>query len=167
MAERLSSPIVLTSTVQLLNALFSGKSSAARRMSALPNSVIIVDEVQAVPTGSTFLFSMAMNYLARFCGCLIILCTATPPSLESIKYPVRMAEQPDIVGNTSELFSAFKRTELISFPGKKFSAETLSAFTLEKLEENVSCLVIMNAKASAKKLFSLISRPNCEGPWFI
>ena len=155
LSERLDKPIVVTSNVQLLNSLFSGKSACARRMSALVNSVIVVDEVQAVPSGSTYLFSMAMNYLARFCNCLAILCTATPPALENIAYPVRLSPNPDVVGDISELFAAFKRTKIKMVPGKMASASDVCGFVIDRLQENQNCLVIMNTKAAARKLFEL------------
>lgn len=160
-SERLDRPIVLTSTVQLLNTLYAGKSACARRLAAFTDSVIIVDEVQAVPTDSIYLFSMAMNYLARFCNCLIILCTATPPALDQIKYPVRFASKPDVANNSSELFAAFQRTQIITFSGRRFGMSDMSNFVLKKMEENRNCLVIMNTKATAQKLFRLVSEAAC------
>lgn len=153
LSERLDAPIVFTSFVQLLNALYSGKGASARRFSALSNSVIIIDEVQAVPLNSTYLFDLGINFLSRFCNCPVILCTATPPALEGIKYPVRMSQKPDIIENSPELFEAFKRTRIISYPGSRFDTAALSDFALEKLRENQSCLVIVNTKAAAKKLY--------------
>jgi len=154
--ERWDAPIVMTSTVQLLNTLFSERPASARRMAALANSVIIVDEVQAIPTSCTYLFSLAVNFLAYFCNCVVILCTATPPELTNLKYSVRIGTPPDVVDNISELFHTFKRTQIITKPGEKYNNEELVAFILDKLNSLKNCLVIMNTKTTAKKLYNSI-----------
>lgn len=43
----LQSPVIATSAVQFLDTLFASKTSAVRRMQALGNAIIIVDEIQA------------------------------------------------------------------------------------------------------------------------
>lgn len=65
-----NAPIIITTLVQFLNTLFAGQTSAVRRMAALRNSVIVIDEVQSVPRNMLTLFNLAMNYLAVFCGCI-------------------------------------------------------------------------------------------------
>ena len=164
--ERWDAPIVMTSTVQFLNSLFSARSSSARRMAALTNSVIIVDEVQAIPTPCTYLFNLAVNFLAHFCNCIVILCTATPPELSSLKYPVRISTPPDVVDNISELFYAFKRTRILANPAKKYSIDELTSFILDKLNNVNNCLIIMNTKTTAKRLYKTI-KSNLHGDWII
>ena len=52
-------PIVITTLVQLLNTCFSGRTSAIRRFHALCRSVIVIDEVQTVPSKMLTLFNLA------------------------------------------------------------------------------------------------------------
>ena len=59
LAEHWNSPVIITTMVQFLNTLFSGKTSAVQRFHSLSNSVIIIDEVQTVPYRMLSLFSMA------------------------------------------------------------------------------------------------------------
>ena len=47
---------LIPTLVQLLNCLFDGKTSSIRRFQALCNSVIVIDEVQTVPTKMLSLF---------------------------------------------------------------------------------------------------------------
>ena len=58
LAENWSAPIIITTMVQLLNTLFSDKTSCIRRFQALCGSVIVIDEVQTGigRTGSLFAF---------------------------------------------------------------------------------------------------------------
>lgn len=51
-----NAPIILTTLVQLLNTLFDGKTTSIRRFQALCDSVIVIDEVQTVPTKLLSLF---------------------------------------------------------------------------------------------------------------
>lgn len=75
-------PIIITTMVQLLNTLFAGKTSNIRRMQALCNSIIVIDEVQTVPDKMLSLFNLALNFLAKICNATIILCSATQPCFE-------------------------------------------------------------------------------------
>ena len=80
-----NAPIISTSAVQLLNTLYSGSKSSVRRMHTLCNSVIIFDEVQAIPDKCKELFNLAVNFLTQFCNTTVVLCSATQPSLTRIK----------------------------------------------------------------------------------
>lgn len=156
--ERLDKPIILTSMVQFLNALFSGKSGATRRLTAFSNSVIILDEVQAVPTSSLYLFNLGINFLAEYCHCLVILCTATPPALENIQYPVKLKQEPDIIARNPALQEAFRRTCLRVKLDEKFDSEALAKFAMQKTREERTSLLIVNTKSVAKKTFDIVGK---------
>lgn len=79
LTETWESPIIITTLVQLLNALSSGKTTAIRRFHSLCGSIIIIDEVQTVPSKMLSLFSLAVNLLAEICGATVVLCSATQP----------------------------------------------------------------------------------------
>ena len=49
LTERWDSPIILTTMAQFLNTLFSGGIHGVRRIHNLANSIIIFDEIQAIP----------------------------------------------------------------------------------------------------------------------
>jgi len=151
-SERWDAPVIFTSLVQFLNALYSGKSAAARRMCALANSVIIIDEVQAVPLTSQYLFDLGVSFLAEACGCIVVLCTATPPALEKLPYPLRFSR--DIISDTDALYEAFRRTEIDTSmtEGRPREPDEIAAFLAEKQAAEGSVLAIMNTKGLAKKL---------------
>lgn len=77
LVETWDAPIIVTTLVQLLNTLFSGKSDCIRRFQALCNSVIVIDEVQTVPSKMVSMFNLAINFLSKICGATIVLCSAT------------------------------------------------------------------------------------------
>ena len=163
--EKWDSPVIATTMVQLLNTLFSGKSSAIRRMHRLADAVIIIDEVQSIPLKCVHLFNLAVNFLTQICGAVVVLCSATQPTMEQTKFPLLLDEQNSMTGDTAEDFAVFHRTDVISaVTPHGFSFEEAADFCAEKYEENGNLLLIVNTKAAAKALFLLMQErcPDAE-----
>ncbi|MCM1328648.1 MAG: CRISPR-associated helicase Cas3' [Ruminococcus sp.] len=159
--ERWENPVIATTAVQFLNTLFSGKMSSVRRFHNLANSVIIIDEVQSLPIKCVYLFNLAMNFLSRVCGSVIVLCTATQPALEQVRYPLLLDGEESMTGDVSEDFKSFKRTELISdIRTEQYTYEQAADYAYEKFLENKNLLMIMNTKKAAAELFKLL-REKC------
>ena len=88
-SEKWDSPVIATTMVQLLNALFSGKTTDVRRMHRLTRSVLIIDEVQSLPIKCVYIFNLAMNFLSTVCSATVVLCTATQPPFDKLdKFPL-------------------------------------------------------------------------------
>ncbi|HKM41744.1 MAG TPA: CRISPR-associated helicase Cas3' [Methanocorpusculum sp.] len=155
LTERWDSPIILTTTVQMLNTLFLDKTSSVRRMHNLANSIIIFDEVQAIPVKCLCMFNAALNFLSEICGTTIILCTATQPKLDMVKPPLRISNPADMV---TVDFEKFRRTNVCDarLPNG-YSAPDLAEFVLENLKDNDKILVILNTKTAVKNLYTQLS----------
>ncbi len=65
LCENWNAPIIITTTVQLLNTLFDARTSCVRRMHALCGSVLILDEVQALPQKLISMTNEALNFFIR------------------------------------------------------------------------------------------------------
>lgn len=150
LTENWQAPLIITTLVQLLNTLFSGRTSAIRRFHALCNSVIIIDEVQTVPGKMLSLFSLAVNFLAEICGATVVLCSATQPCIEQIEHPLHTPVR-ELVPYSPDIWQAFQRT-VIQNTGE-MSLEELSGFALTRLETAHSLLIICNKKSEAEFLF--------------
>lgn len=150
LAESWSSPIIITTLVQLLNTMFDGKTSSVRRFHALTDAVIVIDEIQTVPEKLLTLFNLTISFLAELCNTTILLCSATQPCLESVKHPV-LKEIGDIVPHNPELWEVFKRTE-ISFAGA-YRINEIPVFASEVLENTSSLLIVCNKKAESESIF--------------
>jgi len=156
------SPLVITTLVQLLNTLFEGKTSCIRRMSALSDSVIIIDEVQSVPRKLISMFNLALNFLAYSCKATVVLCSATQPCFEEVAHPVIYAEPADLVPYDADLWYVFRRTAIIDKRKKDaYSAQELADFAVECANEQGSALVICNTKAQARDTFNAL--PSSSG----
>ena len=164
MTEIWDEPIIVTTAVQILNTLFSAQKSCIRRMHSICNSIIIFDEVQALPVRCTELFNLAVNFLGVFCNTTVVLCSATQPSLSTIAennvYNCR-----EMAGNWNKYISAFKRSQIIDFtdqyPGGMHLPDVRN-LVHENLYKYNSVLVIVNTTRCARELYQML-KLNQEG----
>lgn len=153
LVESWNVPIIITTMVQLLNTLFAGKTANIRRMQALCNSIIVIDEVQTVPDKMLSLFNLALNFLAKICNATIILCSATQPCFEKTMYSLDKSVK-DLITLTKEQETVFKRVRL-EYKGE-MDWEELADFAAGILEENNSLLLVCNTKNEAAVMFNLL-----------
>ncbi len=136
--------------VQLLDILFSSKTSVVARMQALSNSIIIFDEIQSIPKKCIYMFDMAMNFLNQYCNTTIVMSSATQPSFDNIAFPIKYAENPDIVQLNDEQKAVFKRSNIINLVNKYGYSYEEACECFEKIaQENQSLLIICNTKNEA------------------
>ena len=160
LSENWDAPIIITTLVQLLNTLFSGKTSCIRRFHALCESVILIDEVQTVPTHMLSLFTLAVNFLTDICGATVVLCSATQPCMEQIGHPLHAAK--DLVPFNPVLWEAFRRTRIQDLGD--CSLEDIAAYAKKELNRIDSLLVVCNKKDEVAQLFAELK--HCGGQVF-
>lgn len=149
LTERWDSDIILTSLVQFLEALFQSGNSKARRMHRLVNAVLVFDEIQALPLNCRGLFREAIQFLATYCRCTVLLCTATQPNLS--------LEAEELVPDVDALYQQLKRVEyLAQLQPRTFqdAADGVAAM----VQENRSVLTIVNTKPAAWHVYEGVSR---------
>ena len=166
-----SSPIIFTTMVQMLLTLFSSNKYSIRRTHNLADSVIIIDEYQALPIKCVSMFNRAINALSKHFGSTIVICTATQPPLDDKKdtqiksntkqtkvQKIVYKDSPDLVGNYDNEI-VFKRVDMIDARKNKgkgdcgYSVEEFKNFVLEKANSIQSILVILNTRRAVKELF--------------
>ncbi len=144
------SPVIITTLVQLLETLFSGRTGSIRRMCALCGSVIVIDEVQTVPSKMLSQFTLAVNFLAEVCGATVLLCSATQPCIEQTAHPLCSLPRA-LVPYDPSLWQVFERTALHDLG--EMSAGQLAAFALKRMQTVQSLLIVCNKKAQAETLY--------------
>lgn len=157
LTNRWSAPIIITTLVQFLESIYSEKAGKLRKMHNMTKSVLIFDEVQSLPVKCVHLFNEAINFLSIFGGSTVLLCTATQPLLDRVERPVKLADVPELIQNSNEDFDKLKRTRIVPniIPGG-YSQFMLRDFILEKVKTSDNCLVILNTKSDAVKIFTVL-----------
>lgn len=156
LAETWDSPIIVTTLVQFLNTLFSGKTSCIRRLKSLCDSVILIDEVQTVPTKMLTLFNLAINFLSTVCNADILLCSATQPCLEKADHPLLLSTEEAIPPEKWDDYNKiFKRTNIIH-AGRMNMENEIVSFVQNLSQTYPSILIVCNKKSEAAELFRLL-----------
>lgn len=158
LSENWDAPVVLTTSVQVLDALFGSGTRGARRMHQLANAVIIFDEVQAMPIKCIHMFNSAIKFLVNNCGSTVVLCTATQPLLDRIEPKSRaltITKDQQIMPDSRRLFVDLKRVEVLD--KRKFGGWTnieIKELVEQSLKETGSVLVVVNTKRSAQQIYT-------------
>jgi CRISPR-associated endonuclease/helicase Cas3 len=150
LTERWDAPIIMTSMVQFLDTLYRVENTCARRLHRLAGAVLIFDEIQALPKRCRTLFEIAVQFLVSVLDCTVLLCTATQPKLRLPSQPLLPAVLTD------EMTAALKRTCLINDSRCPRDNEAAARDIAMLAERYGSVLIIVNTKAVAAELFSLI-----------
>ncbi|MFE7302698.1 CRISPR-associated endonuclease Cas3'' [Streptomyces sp. NPDC057579] len=129
-AENWDAPFVVTTTVRLFESLFSHKPSQMRRLHRLAGSVIVLDEVQALPDRLLTPILSALRGLVDHFGVTVVLASATQPSFWRL--PVwEGLERRNIVDDPSRLFEALRRVDYEWRTGDDVSLGSIAAEAAE------------------------------------
>ncbi len=157
-AENWDAPIIFTTMVQFLEVLFAGGTRGVRRMHHLANAVLVFDEIQCLPMRCVYMFCNALNFLTQQAGATAVLCSATQPLLDKLPRSdygqLKLAKHPELVENKRRLFVDLKRVKVDNQckPGGWALAEIVD-LVHRRFTEKRCCLVIVNTKAWARRLY--------------
>ncbi|MCG3209837.1 MAG: hypothetical protein FOGNACKC_03464 [Anaerolineae bacterium] len=162
LSDNWDAPIVFTTQVQFLEALFGSGTKSVRRMHQLANSVIIFDEVQTIPVRVVQMFNAALEFLVHGCGSSVVLCTATQPLLDKVEPPQHALKiDGKMIENEKELFEQLRRVEV--FDKQKIGGWTdqeVAELAEQELEAKGSVLIVVNTKNSASSLYQTLAASN-------
>ncbi|MCF6154244.1 MAG: CRISPR-associated helicase Cas3' [Candidatus Brocadia sp.] len=156
-AENWYAPIVVTTTVQLFESLFSNKTSRCRKLHNIVNSVIILDEVQTLPTGLLTPILDALRQLVSYYKVTVVFCTATQPALESSPYQEGIDGIREIVPEPKRSFSMLKRVEY-TWVNKDEKWDWARVAT--EMRKVTQCMTVVNTKKDAISLLDALDDPS-------
>jgi len=165
LAENWDAPIIITTSVQLLESLFSNRPSSCRKLHRLARSVILFDEVQTIPTELAIPTLATLSRLSERYRTSILFSTATQPAFAHLDEAVREIgsagwKQREIVPPSLGLFARSKRVR-VKWPDP---AVTVS---WEEIRETISqrdqVLCIVNLRRHAAALASELEKTHPDG----
>lgn len=159
LAQDWDAPIVFTTSVQVMEALFGSGTRSVRRMHQLARSTIIFDEVQTIPVRCVHMFNNAINFLVQMCGSTVVLCTATQPLLSQVDKSLgalKIQPEQEIMPDVGRLFSDLKRVEVVDAQKVGgWSSDEVAALAEKQIQGSGSALVIVNTRKAARELYEL------------
>ena len=151
--ENWDCPVVATTAVQFFESLFSGRPSQCRKLHNIANSVVILDEAQALPLHVLrpcieSLKELSLNYHTS-----VILCTATQPALlEEDGFEDGFKNVNELASEPEEMFKRFKRVTA------KYIGELKDNELVEEIATQNQVLCIVNIRFQARELFKEIKK---------
>ena len=154
-SENWDAPIVVTTTVQLFESLFSNRRGKTRKLHNLAGSVIILDEAQALPAGLLSPILDGLRQLTEGYGTSVVLSTATQPVFELIK-EFREVEACEIVREHARHFELLERVEFEWRTDQPRQWPEVAAW----MRGEDSALAIVNTKRHAMELLDALDDPD-------
>lgn len=153
-------PIIATTTVQLLESLFSSHCGSLRKLQNIANSVIFIDEFQSIPLHLAIPTYERLDELCQYYGCSVVLASATSPVKELERYGmIDKAER--LLQNPDKYRPIFDRTNIHA----EFKATTW-ADVLRRAQKHDQVMVITNKKRGCAKMYKLLKGSTNAGHVF-
>lgn len=156
-AQNWDAPLVVTTTVQLMESLFANRTSRCRKLHNISRSVIVIDEVQTLPARLLEPILSALGELTRRYGVTVVLCTATQPALEGqSRYLTGFDSVSDIVepGRAAEHFGTLRRVDYET-PDEEWPWETVAA-RLRRDAPDRRAMAVLNTRKDALALLEAL-----------
>ncbi len=165
LAQNWDAPVIVTTSVQLLESLFSNRPSTCRKLHNLANSVILFDEVQTLPPKLAIPTLAALARLTERYGASVVFATATQPAFghfhQKVSEDCRIGWQPrEIASPGLKLFSRIRRTR-VHWHSKE--VKVTWEVVAERLLEHDQVLCIVNLRRHARHLAEILLTKNVEG----
>ena len=159
-SENWDAPIIVTTSVQFFESLFTDKGTAARKLHNIAKSVLVFDEVQTLPHELREPIFDGLNQLVDFYGCSALFCTATQPALSLSEvnrqcFPY-LKDVNEVVPNVPETFGAVAGRVEVTFPvpDEQMTWEQLAA----DVKPHSRALVIVHRRNDARDLCQLLPK---------
>ena len=151
--EGWNSEIIVTTFIQFFHSFISNRNRAIRKFHNITNSIVILDEVQAIPHKYWLLLKETMRFFANYFNTYFIFVTATQPLI----FDEEKNEIKPLVEDKDEYFKVFDRIDLIP----KIEPIGIEYFKKE-LKEGINqnpkkdLLIVMNTIDSSKDIYNFI-----------
>ena len=168
LADNWESPVVVTTSVLFFESFYASKPSRCRRLHAIRQSVIILDEAQTVPVRYLKAVTWALEELVNNYNCSVVFCTATQPLLDSRRldtealdnHRIGVTNIRPIIRDPQKHFLALSRRVCLQpiDSAKPLGVSDMVSMVIDKAREMKSILCILNTKGNAKAIFKELKK---------
>lgn len=148
--ENWNADFIVTTSVQFFETIYSNKRGKLRKLHNMQDSILIFDEAHLMPKDYLQPCLRGIYYITKLLNSEAVFLTATMPNFRKLmkKYVSENIEILDLVTD-KKLFNKFGKCKY-EFIGEQ-SYESL----LSRTTNNASNLIIVNSRATARKLYKL------------
>lgn len=157
LAENWDAPVIITSTVQFLESLFTDRPGRARKLHNIADSVVLMDEVQTLPVKLAIPTLANLSYLSARYNSTIVLATATQPAFPLLESKLEKISHQrwspnEIIKDSNALFSMVSRYSVEARHDRQ-SWEMVA----EEIAQSQQVLAVVNLKKHAYQLAQKVS----------
>ena len=166
--ESWEADVIMTTYVQLLQSLLSNRNRNLKKINKLAGSIVIMDEIQALPDKYMPLIGAIIRRLAAHYGTRFILMTATQPKImqfaDQLKDDIDMLQPSiELLPNNEAYFTNLRRTQFISLIEDRAISEDefIKKFQAKYTGKEAALIVVNTIKRSLniyKKLWEQYPR---------
>lgn len=155
--ENWDAPIIVTTSVQFIESLFSHKTSRCRKLHNIANSVVIFDEVQTLPAKLLEPLFDVWRELKENYGVSFVFSTATQPAFRQNNFNFTKGltedELEEITDHTDEIFKKLNR---VNYEFKEFQKPKTWTEIAEEMKAETQILCVLNTRRHAFELWNEI-----------
>lgn len=146
--ENWAAPVIVTTTVQLFDSLFANHPSRVRKLHHLVDSVIVLDEVQTLPSELLLPTLDVLRELVTHYRVTLVLSTATQPALEEIA-TFREIGGAEIIPEVDYLrhFDVLQRARPVSYTLRPDAIDATEL--VDELRRRHQVMVVLNRRKDA------------------
>ncbi|HAJ33960.1 MAG TPA: CRISPR-associated helicase/endonuclease Cas3 [Candidatus Atribacteria bacterium] len=157
--EGWNSEVIVTTFFQFFYSLISNRNKSIRKFHNIVNSIVILDEIQAIPHCYWLLLNKIIHFLAEKFNIYFILVTATQPLL----FDEKEKEIKPLIKDKEKYFKALNRVNL------EYNPEPLSLNDFQEILEENLCnnpnkdfLIVLNTINSSLEIYNFICQLELE-----
>ncbi len=157
LTENWMSSIVVTTFVQFFHSLISNKNKSLKKFHNIANSIVILDEIQAIPYKYWKLVEETLKTFSEIFNTYFVLVTATQPLIFKEKDIVSLIQNRESYFKSDDL----NRIELINSLDPPKSLNAFKEQLVQDIKENYpdkSFLIILNTIKSSQEVFEHLQK---------
>ena len=146
------SEIIITTFYQLFYSIITNKNRSLKKLHNIENSILILDEVQSLPSKYWRLINILLKQIAEEYNLWIIFMTATQPAI------FNKEEMVPLIENHEKYFKEFDRVNY-HFDLKKQTIDEFKEFVLFVINSNEkNVMIVVNTIQNSLDIFDYISK---------